>query len=900
MSKLPIGTFLEKRLLEYKSSLDVRKGTGFEQLFFKPLEYMLQPVIDELNYLGIAQSFLRIMGTSDPDGFSEEAVDALAYNYFVVREQGGSARGTARVYYAEPVNREWPADGAQFTGSNGFIYSNPAPFSISQAVMSQQIENGSYYYDIPIQSVEKGAMTVLAAGGLVSIDNDPDASYVTNPKTLYGGSERETNSELITRVRKSIAIRDLVTGKGFQATMYERFSGFLRELQTVGFGDPEMMRDIIYNAHIGGKVDAYFKATSIATNYKNIVGLYPDLTRQLHSTTNMVLELEIPTAVRDANFDVSNGKRPVVKQIKESSQAAYFGTVNLTGDNDLSVNHRIKMTIVMEVDGVVTAVTKDFSMKPDVNPTKTSRPQIIAAINEAFGYAVCYSYQRSIAVKSPVSGRESEVTITNSDSGSSALLSVFGLSTPTSYYGDGPVTFIEDSEYKIDTETGSITRIVSDTYLVGTAAVDGEEEGGTISMTSGQPYFTDDTIDIFENVAEYDIITVNPNPDIGETSVDYRVLKKISNNELVIDTIPGDAGYWTPATNTPLLENGKGTEGSIYKVTANGSCNFGAGTIDFLVGEYVIYRSGLWGKLVGPISSDLSYVIRRTGIKSMESVFVEYWFNPLSVDIGPRVWNTDYTVYPPTPYRGVRPGRADYTIIDTSFLKIESIEIIDPLTLEPTGEILVSGNGYGDGGYGEGPYGIGGDADYYMIVNSPHERYSAFEDSVIVFHPSLIAMSVRINYTYAPECVSLHDFVRSESERVLDGDILMKHFIPAYVSGEIYYSVDPTNTSIPDNDTLTESVKEFISSQPAGSVLKISDVYQFLARATDPNDKYGTYIKPFSLSAIIYHVDGTTENVSGNDKLTIPVPFPFPKETSRPLSARIAHWIGDNIVLIRE
>ena len=902
MAKLPVAKFLEKRISEFNSAIDVRKGTGFEQLFFKPLQFMLQPMVDELQHLTTAQSFLRILNTADPDAFSEEAVDALAYNYFVKRSPGGSASGSARVYYSEPMNREWPTAGITITGSNGILYSNPAPFAVNKAITGQQIENGYYYYDIPVMATELGAGTSMAAGGLVSIDNDSEAISVTNKSPITGGMERETNNQLILRVRKSIAVRDLVTGKGFQATIFERFAGSIRELQTIGFGDQEMMRDIVYNTHIGGRVDAYFKANTVSQGSKTFIGLFPDYTRQLRRTTNLTLNGSVPSETGDGNFDITNDMFPIVTQIKTPKSATYYGTVTLNQDSDLSQYHRIKMTIDAE--------TREFSLRSLGAPSKTTRSDIINKINAEFDEFLCSAYNRSIKILSIVTGLQSVITIAHPDSrydpdtsdDLSALTVVFGLSSPTTFYGDGPITFADGTDYTYETDFGTITRKVSTNYLVGTETV--PQTGATIEMISGLPKLIDSATDILEDVRVYDIVTINPNPGAGESSADYRVIVTEDNNTLVLDVIPGDKGYWTPTTNTPRLENGIGTEGDIYLVGANGSANFGAGSISFSVGDYVVYQSvygiGLWVKLVNPLMSDFEYVIRRTGIKDGETVYVEYWFNPISIDVGPKVMNTDYYENPPVQYRGIRPGRGTFTILDTALLRINSIQIIDPITLEPTGEVLATRGGWGDGGWGEGPYGYGNGSDYYVVVNSPHERFSAFEDSVIVFHPAFIGLSVRVDYDYAPECVSLHNFVRSESERVLDGDILIKHFLPAYVGGSITYKVDSTDTTIPTNEALTTQVKDFITQQAAGVDLKISDVYQFLARATDPFDKYKSYVKPFSLQAIIHHVDGTTEFVSSDDILKIPTLFPFPKETTRPLSARITHWIGDNIELIRE
>jgi hypothetical protein len=345
---------------------------------------------------------------------------------------------------------------------------------------------------------------------------------------------------------------------------------------------------------------------------------------------------------------------------------------------------------------------------------------------------------------------------------------------------------------------------------------------------AGAYEFIDGTSSIFINVQERDILTIASGANAG----DYRILSKTNSNTLVLDK--------------PLIEDATG----------------------------------------------VTYSIARTGIKSGEMVYVQYHFNPLSVDIGKNIALDQYGRL-----RGVRPGRSAWTITDLPILRITSIEEIDPLTLEPTGFILDGLSGFGQGGFGRGGYGIGEGVHWRLVVNRPEERYSMFEDSYIVFNGGLEGLSFRVNYEYVPEIEDYHNFVRSEQERVLDGDILMKHFIPVYVSGTIRYKISDSNSTAPDNDTLAELVKAFINKQSANSELEYSDILQFIARTVDPFDRYGAYIEPFKLKGTIHNTDGSVSIVQGDAKLTVPTFTPV--YTRRPLSPRVAHWLADNIILER-
>lgn len=815
MAKLPIAEFLESRLKEYDPAFEVRKGTSFQQLIFKPLEFIIQPFRDEANIIQTGQSFRRILLTDDPDSFDEETVDDLISNFFVERATGAFSAGVARVYFDAPVSREWPEGGAVFAGSNGKSYVNTAPFAITNIQMGAQIEGGLYYYDIPVIALEAGSDSDLDAGGLISLAGDPDVITVTNKIAFSGGRARETNTQVIERTKKSIAVRDLVTGKGFNATLFENFPSTLTELQPIGFGDQEMMRDILFNTHVGGKVDGYVKTPNILTKTKNFIGLLIDTTREVFSSTAVQLINTDFASMGTTNISRVGGNDPVVKQIKDETSAELTSLIT-TFPINLSVNRYIKIAI----DGEERQINLQGA-----NPTFTTKFEIISRINYVFGKTVAFATPTGFKLVSPTKGTNSSVSVNDpSVPLPSALIDVFGVMAYTEVYGDGPIVFVEGTDYAINDNDGEIQRIVRPIFI---------STQSTGDSTTGSDIFTDPTLGIFSLpslVAKDMVLTILSGPDAG----DYRILEVTNANTLVLDA---------ELTDT---------------------------------------------------SSAVQYLIREGGIKNGEAVYVEYYFNPLSIDIGKYIKLDDLGTN-----RGIRPGRDDQTISDVAFLRVKKIELIDPITEEPLGEILNGAGGYGVGGYGEGPYGIGSGTDYYMVINSVHERYSAFEDSLIVINPSYQGFSFAVEYEYVPEIEDFHNFCRSESERVLDGDILVKHFIPAYVSGEIQYSIDATDSEIPTNEQLTEFVKQFIDLRPAGSVLDYSDLRQFITRVTDPFDRFGASVKSFELTATVLNTDGSTLIVTGSNELTIPTLDPFPKDTKRPLSPRIAHWISDNITLTR-
>lgn len=58
-------------------------------------------------------------------------------------------------------------------------------------------------------------------------------------------------------------------------------------------------------------------------------------------------------------------------------------------------------------------------------------------------------------------------------------------------------------------------------------------------------------------------------------------------------------GGWNAATNTPALADGTGNVGDFYRVMVGGSRNLGSGSIDFSVGDDVVYDGSVWFKVGG-------------------------------------------------------------------------------------------------------------------------------------------------------------------------------------------------------------------------------------------------------------------------------------------------------------
>lgn len=814
---LPVLEFIQTRLAEADISLETRKNTAYFDLFIKPQELMLQPILTSLEDLRIGQSVRQIINLDDPDAFDEEAVDDLASNLFVARSLGALARTTVRVFYDIAVDREFPALSAEFQTGSGLSFFNENDFSITADEMALNVDGDLFFADIPVVAQSEGDDFNVEPEDISIFVNDADALSVTNTSAGVSGLPRETNSELLNRTRNSIGVRDFETIKGINAIINEKFPGVFKEIQAIGMGDPEMMRDILFNTHVGGHTDVYLKTPALQTKTFDVLGVVFDETREVSRITNKqltALDFTDPTSELGTPFIVTNSV--VVKEdIVETAATVTSASVPAVTGINLAGKEFIKLTI----DG---GSALNIKISGAV-PASTQRFEIINSINAAIGLNIAASTGvDKIRLTSPSVGATSELKFEVPDlprtDGTLELFPVLGV-VPATVSGIAATVYTETVDYEVDHTNGKIKKLAGSAILSGDTVVGPNTDG---VITTGSDTFTTPTVGEFALVEPGDELIITAST--GITPATYIVKEKVDNE------------------NVKLL--------------------------DF-----------------SPTSPDSAV---EYSIKSSQVVVISYKFNPLSVDIGPQViLNEDED-------RGIRPGRENFTIQDVPFIDIIRIDEIDSDTLEVISEEpLTPAGGYGFGGYGEGGYGEGAGGDFQFVVNSPPERYSVFEDSMIIFEPPQFGKSFRITFRAAPEVEDVHNLSRNDLERVTGADVLPKNFVPGFVDIDIEVKRDPTNTETPDNDALAELVKEFIDSVPAssGSGLEASDIDGVL------RDQGIDAVKlPFTMTLTVLNTDGSTTIVTDQNILKLEEPD-LPKETDNFVTPRITHFYARNITV---
>lgn len=845
--KLPVFDFIRQRLAEVDPSLDTRTGTAFSDLFINPHQAMMQPFGEELDYYRIAQSPRLILALDDPNSFPEDAVDDILSRVFLERDPGEKSFGVARAYYREPVSVEFPALTAEFlAGSLSFF--NVNAISITAQAMSLQTEAGFYYLDIPIVAQKEGSEYAIPAGSITTFVNDNRAVRVTNLAAISGGRSRETNVEALQRAQESIGTRDLETIKGINGTLREKFP-FIRSIQTIGMGDQEMMRDVRFNTHVGGNTDVYIKLPSLTTKSDNFVGLDYDMTRVLPRNVKRMMARSVNDEVYSADMNTPKIQPDSVRVTEDLTETvASMKTAILTPGSGINLSGGLDYIWLSIDNGPAKRIKVSGTL-----PANTQRYEILNAINNAYGYEIAFNtLDNRIQIFGQVVGEGSSVKLHPAQppyseaSNAARILFDIPISTPLPYEAIGVIAieFPANGVYQVDYENGYIYQ--ADYNFV--------SDNAEFCIRSGQT--THDRIDGFVDYSSYGdnaLRTVTP---INFVNSAKRRVE--AGDELTITSINGQTN------STPL--------GDLPKT--------------FIVKDATASGDGL---ILVDFPEDVTSLLNiEFKVKSNHTVRIKYKYHPISIDIGQQVILDDgYS-------RGVRPGRGDYTIKNTPFVDIVSIEEIDPESGEVISEEpLSAARGYGTGLFSRGGYGRGQEGQYRLHIIAPEDRFSVFDAGLIAFGSGSLGKSYKVTYRTAPEIKAIHDLARNDLERVTGASVLPKLYAPAFVDIEVEVRRDPTNITVADDETLANRVIDLVEkTRPlSGAGIKSSDIVKILE-----DEGVDSVKTPFTMKAKVLTTDGSVRFFQNDDILRLPSEV-LPKYTTNYVTDRISYFYANRIIV---
>ena len=234
---VPVEALIVQLLQEQHPQLHVAPGSAAYDTLVTPLALVLQPFRDHLRVIQRNQSL------SNAQTMLPEELDRLVSSFLVERRQGTKALGVQRVVFPTLQAVSIPTT-ARFTDDvgNRFRPLNSLQISLTTLSNNTLAATGEYYVDVPVVAEKVGEASAALAGAVTGISGVAGATRTYNAADFFQGSIGESNSQLVARVKKSLANRELVKSTAISSLLLDTFPS-IRDVLVQGYGDSRMTRD---------------------------------------------------------------------------------------------------------------------------------------------------------------------------------------------------------------------------------------------------------------------------------------------------------------------------------------------------------------------------------------------------------------------------------------------------------------------------------------------------------------------------------------------------------------------------------------------------------------------------------------------------------------------------------
>lgn len=239
-----IETFVRERVTQAFPTLSISQTQALDDTLISPMRVLMEPLVREIKLIKLRQA-----AVANAERIGDDEVDAAMANFFESRRAGGYARGTVRVWFAAPTTVSFTL--IQVASTRSGLRFTPSP---AQTVTADQMvlnrDGQEFYADISYVAEKRGDEYNVDRNEIVSIANLPAAARIRNPNRFASGVVRENSIDFVARVESKLSDRNLTVARGILSELTDNFPA-VRRVLTVGFKDPEMLRDIVRGGGLG-------------------------------------------------------------------------------------------------------------------------------------------------------------------------------------------------------------------------------------------------------------------------------------------------------------------------------------------------------------------------------------------------------------------------------------------------------------------------------------------------------------------------------------------------------------------------------------------------------------------------------------------------------------------------
>lgn len=210
---------------------------------------------------------------SDPDAISEADMDRNLENVMAKRDAGQKSRLFVNVHFAERRDRVFGQGTRASTADKLLVFVTESDLSFLESDYIVEPSDNTFFLRVPMIAEKAGPEYDVDVGEVNNlIDNRLGAVYIRNASLARGGLPAQTNSEFLRSASRDISTRLPINTDGTLRTIQKLFGTRVLDVLVIGNGDPEMLRDELYDnggviglgptgtptgVHVGGRADVY-------------------------------------------------------------------------------------------------------------------------------------------------------------------------------------------------------------------------------------------------------------------------------------------------------------------------------------------------------------------------------------------------------------------------------------------------------------------------------------------------------------------------------------------------------------------------------------------------------------------------------------------------------------------
>jgi hypothetical protein len=253
--------------------LDLSDNGVFMETFGLTHLKLMEPLVEFVDRVTLMQSIENAALLTDDE------MDFVTARYYKQREQGNKSSGTATLIFRDipQTNVLQILAGVVAISRQGYRFVSDATVNIDAAQLGNYYDADTFRFRIPVSftAQDVGAQYNIEAGELSQLESPLlFLDSITNESKFTGGTDKESNVDMATRIAKSANTATLGNVRGYKRFFIDNFPA-VRDVLVAGYGHPLMKRDIIGTApadvfnqtardiHWGSKIDVYIRGTNV-------------------------------------------------------------------------------------------------------------------------------------------------------------------------------------------------------------------------------------------------------------------------------------------------------------------------------------------------------------------------------------------------------------------------------------------------------------------------------------------------------------------------------------------------------------------------------------------------------------------------------------------------------------